>query len=246
MTGLADEATSRRPEAAAAEAGKRAAAVRALAYVEDGMTVGLGSGSTAELFLAALADRVRDGLAIRGVPTSERVAGLARAAGIPLVGPEDVPSIALTVDGADEVDPSLNMIKGRGGALLREKLVATASDALIVVVDEGKLVGALGERQAVPVNVVRFGWRQTAARLARLGCEPVPRVTDGGEPFVTDDNTYVLDCRFGTISQPARLAEEIKGLLGVVEHGLFINVAARVVVGGPAGARVLERPGVAA
>ena len=246
MSHVTRDATPSQAELSAAEAGKRAAAVRALAYVEDGMTVGLGSGSTAELFLAALADRVRDGLAIRGVPTSERVAGLARAAGIPLVGPEDVPPIALTVDGADEVDPSLNMIKGRGGALVREKLVATASDALIVVVDEGKLVGALGERQAVPVVVVRFGWRQTAARLERLGCEPVLRVTEGGAPFVTDDNNYVLDCRFGSIAQPARLAEEIKGLLGVVEHGLFIGIASRVVVGAAGAARILDRPGVPA
>ena len=246
MSRTTSEATPSRSAPASADAAKRAAAEHALAYVEDGMTVGLGSGSTAELFLAALAGRVRDGLRIRGVPTSERVAGLARAAGISLVDPEELPPIALTVDGADEVDPSFNMIKGRGGALLREKLVATASEWMVAVVDEGKLVAALGERQAVPVNVVRFGWRQTAARLARLGCEPILRTTDRGAPFVTDDNNYVLDCRFGAIAQPARLAEEIKGLLGVVEHGLFIGIADRVVVGSPSGARVLERPGVAA
>ena len=245
MNGVTGEAASSAP-APATDAGKRAAAERALTYVEEGMTVGLGSGSTAELFLAALGERVRGGLRIRGVPTSERVAALARAAGIPIVAPEELPPIAVTVDGADEVDPSFNMTKGRGGALLREKLVATASDVMIVVVDETKLVGALGERQAVPVNVVRFGWRQTAARLERLGCAPALRLTTSGTPFVTDDNNYVLDCRFGPIAQPARLAEEIKGLLGVVEHGLFIGVASRVVVGGAGGARVLDRPGVAA
>ena len=239
-------ADSSRAEPSAADAGKLVAAQRALGYVEDGMTVGLGSGSTAELFLAALAERVRDGLRILGVPTSERVADLARAASIPLVDPEALPPIAVTVDGADEVDPSFHLIKGRGGALLREKLVATASDRMVVVVDDSKLVASLGERQAVPVNVVRFGWRQTAARLERLGCEPVLRMTEGGAPFVTDDNHYLLDCRFGPIPQPSRLAEEIKGLLGVVEHGLFIGAAGCVVVGGAEGARVLDRPGVPA
>ena len=245
MSQAVDESTPTHAGIPAADAGKQEAAERALEYVEDGMTVGLGSGSTAELFLAALAGRVQDGLRIRGVPTSERVAGLARAAGVPLVGPEELPPIAVTVDGADEVDRSFNMTKGRGGALLREKLVATASDLMVVVVDESKLVAALGERQAIPVNVVRFGWRQTAARIARLGCEPAVRLTESGTPFVTDDNNYVLDCRFGPIAQPARLAEEIKGLLGVVEHGLFIGIAGRVVVGGADGARIVDRPGVA-
>lgn len=244
MTGVMGEDRSTRPRTSAADPGKRAAAERALAYIVDGMTVGLGSGSTAELFLASLAGRVREGLTIRGVPTSERVAGLARGAGIPLVDPEELPPIDVTVDGADEVDPSFNMTKGRGGALLREKLVATASHQMVVVVDDSKLVSALGERQSVPVNVVRFGWRQTAARLERLGCNPILRTDDGGVPFVTDDNNYVLDCRVNPIAQPARLAAEIKGLLGVVEHGLFIGIASQVVVGGIGGARVLDRPGV--
>ncbi|MDP8922304.1 MAG: ribose-5-phosphate isomerase RpiA [Chloroflexota bacterium] len=238
-----NEATDGTATASSADAGKRAAAERALGFVEDGMTVGLGSGSTAELFLAALARRVRGGLRVRVAPTSERVAGLARSAGIPLVDSEELPPIAVTVDGADEVDPAFNLIKGRGGALLREKLVATASDRMIVIVDESKLVRCLGERQSVPVAVVRFGWRQTAARLERLGCAATLRLAEGGAPYVTDDNTYVLDCRFGPIAQPARLAEAIKGLLGVVEHGLFVGIASRVIVGGAGGARVLDRAG---
>lgn len=233
----------------AATGEKRAAAEHALAYIDDGMTVGLGSGSTAEVFIRLLAERVRAGLRVRGVPTSNRVAELARSTGIPLVAGDELPRISVTIDGADEVDPSLSLIKGRGGALLREKLVATASDVMVVVVDRSKLVGTLGERQPVPVNVVQFGWRGTAARLEQLGCRTARRAVAGGAPYVTDDGMYVLDCSFGSIAQPARLADEIKGLLGVVEHGLFVGIATRVIVGAAesaGGARILERPGVTA
>ncbi len=226
------------------EGRKRAAARRALEYVGDGMVLGLGSGSTAELFVAELGARVRAGLRVLGVPTSERSAELARAHGVPLTTLEDHPRVSLTVDGADEIDPrTFALIKGRGGALVREKLVAVASEQTLIIADDGKLVRELGERQPVPVAVVLFGWSSTLARLERLGCRATLRRRTGDAPFVTDDGHYVLDCRFGPIRDPHRLAADIHALVGVVEHGLFIGLAAQVVIGGPDGARVLELEG---
>lgn len=228
-----------------AEALKRAAAEAAVALVTDGMTVGLGSGSTAELFLAALARRAAAGLRLRAtVPTSERVAELARAAGLAPVALADVDRIDLTVDGADEIEPTaLGLIKGRGGALLREKLVAAASASLCIVADRSKLVTTLGERQPVPVAVVPFGWRQTAARIEQLGATVALRRQDGradGPPVRTDDDLYLLDCRFGPIHEPTRLAAALKGTLGVVEHGLFLGLAARAILAAEDGVCVIE------
>jgi ribose 5-phosphate isomerase A len=231
------------------QARKRAAAEHALAYVRDGMVLGLGSGSTAELFVAALGARVRGearggargGLRVVGVPTSERAAQLARDAGVPLATLEERPRVDLTVDGADEIDPrTFDLIKGRGGALVREKLVAVASGREIIVADDGKLVRALGERQPVPVAVVPFGWSGTAARLEELGCSVRLRRGADGTPSLTDDGHYILDCRFGPIGEPARLADRIKSVPGVVEHGLFIGRADLVVLGTGAGVKVLE------
>lgn len=226
---------------------KRAAAREAVTLVEDGMVVGLGSGTTSELFLEALAERVAAGLRITAVPTSERVASMARGRGLMVAELHDVPRVDLTVDGADEIEPrGLDLIKGGGGALLREKLVATAAARLCIIADRSKLVSRLGERWAVPVVVVPFGWRQTAERIRQLGADPALRQAGAGGPLVTDDGLYILDCRFGPIADPGRLAAELKGLLGVVEHGLFVGLAHRAIVAGADGIQILKAEGVVA
>ena len=219
---------------------KQAAAREALDLVQDDMVLGLGSGSTAELFVEALAGRVATGLRVRGVATSRRVAELAQRHQIPLIDGERLPRLDLTVDGADEIEPrTLGLVKGRGGALLREKLVAAVSDRVCIIADDSKLVGVLGEHLPVPVAVVPFGWQQTAERVARLGGVPTLR-QDGSQPFVSDDGLYILDCRFGPIVQPARLSEALKETLGVVEHGIFLGLAWRAIVAGASGVTVFE------
>jgi ribose 5-phosphate isomerase A len=200
---------------------KKLAAESAVTQVADDMVVGLGTGSTAEFVLQALASRIRDGLRISGVPTSERTAARARQLGIPLA--LDV-ATEIAIDGADEVDPRLGLIKGRGGALLREKIVAVSSARFLVVVDESKLVDQLGVG-LLPVEVVPFGWQATARRLRDLGAEPQRR------DFTTDNGNYILDCAFGPIENPESLARELDRITGVVEHGLFIGMAAEVHVG---------------
>jgi ribose 5-phosphate isomerase A len=229
-----------------AESLKRVAAQEAVTLVQDGMVVGLGSGTTAELFLEELAQRVAGGLRITAVPTSERVATMARSHGIQVAELHDVAKIDITVDGADEIQPrGLDLIKGGGGALLREKLVAAAADRLCIIADRSKLVARLGERWAVPVVVVPYGWRQTADRIRTLGGSPSLRIVDGS-PLVTDDGLYILDCRFGPIADPARLARELKGVLGVVEHGLFVGLAKQAIVAGQDGIEILRAEGVVA
>jgi ribose 5-phosphate isomerase A len=220
---------------------KLAAAQQAATLVKDGMVVGLGSGSTAELFAALLGERVRQGdLKLTGVPTSIRVGELAHQYGIPVAPLEEVAHVDLTVDGADEIETgTLGLIKGRGGALLREKLVAAASDQVCVIADDSKLVTRLGERYAVPVAVVPYGWRQTAERIRRLGGEPTLRQA-GDAPLVSDDDLLILDCAFGPIADPDGLAAALKGTLGVVEHGLFLGMAHRAIVAGAGGVTVLE------
>lgn len=222
---------------------KRQAGLRALELVRDGMTLGLGSGTTAELCVRELGARVARGLRVVGVPSSRKIERVAREAGVPLADLNHVGRIDLTFDGADEVDlSSLNLVKGRGGSLLREKLVAVASDEEVIIVDEGKLVGTLGERMPVPIEVVVFGWRRTAAAIERLGGRPRLREQDGS-PFRTDEGHYILDTRFEPIADPERLAAEIKGLVGVVEHGLFVGLADRVIVAGRGGVAVHTRDG---
>jgi len=219
---------------------KLAAARQALDLVQDGMLLGLGSGSTAELFVQALGQRVAAGLRVAGVATSDRVAELARQHGVPLIESDDLPRLALTVDGADEIEPgTLGLVKGRGGALLREKLVASASDRLCIIADDSKLVGTLGEKVPVPVAIVPFGWQRTVERIARLGGTPVLRQAGPG-PYVSDDGLYIADCRFGPIAEPARLGEALKELTGVVEHGLFLGLAWRALVASPTGVMTLE------
>jgi len=221
---------------------KRVAALHAVEYVRDGMKVGLGTGSTAALAVEALGQRVRQGLQIVGVPTSERTAALARQLSIPLATLEEHPQLDITVDGADEVDlASLDVIKGLGGALLREKIVALASKLEVLVVDESKVIKRLGEHTPVPVEVVQFGWSETASALRSLGCDPQRRNTKEGGPYITDGGNYLLDCHFGAIDDPPLLATRIKAITGVVEHGLFIGIAHRVVIASQGGVRVVER-----
>lgn len=223
-----------------ADALKAAAAREAVHLVQDGMRIGLGSGSTSELFLIELAERVANGLHVTAVPTSHRVAAMAQRRGIHVANLADIGRLDLAIDGADEIQPhGLHLVKGRGGALLREKLVATAADRLCIIADNSKLVTRLGEQHPVPVAVVPFGWRQTADRIRHLGGEPAIRLENGG-PFITDDGLYILDCRFQPIDDPARLGEGLKRLLGVVDHGLFVGIAAQAIVAGDNGIVTLE------
>ena len=224
------------------EALKRAAAREAVRQIEDGMVVGLGTGSTSKHAVDLLGARVRDeGLRVVGVPTSERTAAQARGLGIPLASLEEHPRLDLAIDGADEIElGTLALIKGAGGALLREKLVEASAARLLIVADATKKVRRLGERFAVPVEVVRFGWRATLARVEALGCEPVLRMS-GDQPYLTDEQHWLLDCRFGPIEDAARLADQLKGLAGVVEHGLFIGMASEAILAGDAGLEVLRR-----
>jgi len=219
---------------------KRAAAEKALELVRDGMLLGLGSGSTVRYFTEGVGRLVADGMKVRGVPTSRDTAELAAEVGIPILT-ELVGEIDLAVDGADEVDPALNIIKGRGGALFREKIVAAASKRLVVIVDESKMVKRLGEG-VLPVEVLPFLWRTTADRLLALGASLVVR---GGEesPFVTNNGNLILDLTFEDgIADPADLATKIKVTIGVVEHGLFVGMTDTCIVAGPDGPRMLGRP----
>jgi len=226
-----------------AEELKQAAAYRALEFISSGMVVGLGSGSTARYAVLGLGKRLREGTLhdIVAVPTSEETAELARREGIPLTTLEEHPRIAVTIDGADEVDPFLNVIKGGGGCLLREKIVAYATEREIIVVDESKMSERLGLKSSVPVEVVRFGWRSTEAALARTGARTVLRCV-GGIPYVTDEGHYIIDCTYeGGIAAPAELAVALNMIPGVVEHGLFLGLAKAVVVASPGKVEILER-----
>jgi ribose 5-phosphate isomerase A len=209
---------------------KRAAAERAVEFVEDGMVLGLGTGTTAAFVVQALARRVARSLSVVAVPTSEHTAETARSLGITLATLGEHRRIDLAIDGADEVERgSLDLIKGHGGALLREKIVAAASNRFIVVVDDEKLVDRLGERVAVPVEVVQFGWQATAAALATLGTRPELRQTDG-RAFVTDGGNFILDCPFGAVADARQLERLINMTVGVVENGLFVGRSTAVVV----------------
>jgi ribose 5-phosphate isomerase A len=215
---------------------KRAAAEAAVELVQDGMVVGLGTGSTAAFAVEALARRHRQGLRFVGIPTSERTAAQARAAAIPLTSFAEHHQIDLTIDGADEVERgTLNLIKGLGGALLREKIVAAASRRLAIVVDGAKLVDLLGMHVPVPVEVVTFGLDATQARLEVLGASARLRLSPAGAPFVTDGGNRIVDCRFGPIADPARLEQRIRRVVGVIESGLFISRADPVFVADAAG-----------
>ena len=217
---------------------KRAVAAAAAERVQSGMVVGLGSGSTAALVVERLAARVREGLSIVGIPTSERTAAAARAGGIPLGDFATHPEIDLTIDGADRVERgTLNLVKGRGGALLREKIVADASKRLLIVVDASKVADRLDI--PVPVEVVPFGLEATARKIGRLGGRTARRRGADGLPFVTDGGNAILDCDFGPIGDPAALELRLRALVGVIETGLFVRRAAEVLVAEAAGVRSL-------
>ena len=219
---------------------KTLAAAAALDYVESGMTLGLGSGSTAEIFLRLLGEKIKDGLDVRGVPTSKRTAQIAAENGVPLIDVDHVNNIAITIDGADEVDGRFQLIKGGGACLLREKIIAHASDLMIVMVDESKF--------PLPVEVDRFGFSLTASQvyeaLRRAGIKSpdvqLRRKGDGLEPLVTDGGNYILDCACEAIPDAGAVDRALKAIPGVVEDGLFINLARVVIVGEDGEARVME------
>jgi ribose 5-phosphate isomerase A len=230
-----------------AEAQKRAAAARAVEYVRPGMKLGLGTGSTAKHFVDLLGERVKAGLDVICVPTSEATHAQAKSLGIPLTTLDETPALDLTVDGADEIDPKLNLIKGGGGALLREKIVAAASARMIVISDPSKLVATLG-RFPLPVEVTPFGY--TATRIAvekaisslqKPGTLSLRKGKDG-HPFVTDGGHWIIDAALERIDDPEAMAHALSGIPGVMEHGLFIGLANLVIIGGPDGVKILERP----
>jgi ribose 5-phosphate isomerase A len=223
--------------------GKKIAAEAAAKLVEDGMVVGLGTGSTAGLFLSALGRRISgEQLRISGIPTSDQTAALARGLKIPLTSFAEHTQIDLTVDGADEIQAgTLYMIKGHGGALLREKIVAAASKRMVVVVDESKLSERLGSLVSVPVEVVQFGWEATQRRLGELGGNPALRLGNDGKPFITDGGHYIIDCSFGPMENPKEIAHHLDHVVGSVEHGMFLKFASEALVGGRDGVKILRK-----
>jgi len=205
------------------------------------MVVGLGTGSTAAHVVEGLAARVAGGLRVVGIPTSERTAAQARRLGIPIATFAE--RLDLTIDGADEVQlGTLDLIKGLGGALLREKIVAAASDRLVIVVDQEKLVEQLGEHTPIPVEVTQFGWQATAVALAKLGCVPERRYMAGEQPYVTDGGNFIMDCRFGPLADPGITEQQLAMTVGTVESGLFVGRTSVVVVASMTGVEVLVAP----
>ena len=226
---------------------KRAAAARAVEFVRPGMKLGLGTGSTAKHFVDLVGERVKAGLDVICVPTSEATHTQAKSLGIPLTTLDETPALDLTVDGADEIDPQLILIKGGGGALLREKIVAAASARMIVISDPSKLVPTLG-RFPLPVEVTPFGY--TATRLAvekaivslqKSGPLSLRKGKDG-HPFVTDGGHWIIDAALGRIDDPKAMAHALSGIPGVMEHGLFVGLADMAIIGGPDGTKIIERP----
>jgi ribose 5-phosphate isomerase A len=208
---------------------KEQAARASLKYVHDGQIVGLGSGSTATIAIRLLAERVRDGLKIRGIPTSVQSRDLALQLGIPLTTFDEYQQIDVTIDGADEFDPALNLIKGGGGAMLREKVVASASKQLIIVTDFSKQVPVLG-RFPLPVEVIGFAESLVAKKISGMGATVTGRCDSSGTPYITDEGNHVLDCGFGEILDPKALARNLSDMPGVVEHGLFVGMASVVLM----------------
>lgn len=226
------------------ELAERIARLAAVAadLVQPDMTVGLGTGSTADAIIRELGRRAAEGLPFTGVATSARTEELASGLGIPLTTLDEVDRLDLGIDGADEIAPNLDAIKGKGGALLHEKLVALSCERFVLVATTEKNVERLGERTALPVEIVRFGWAQTARRLHDLGFASELRMSaDGEQPFVSDNGSYILDCHAGPIAEPGDVATAVKAVPGVIEHGLFIGIATAAVQVDPDGAVVRRR-----
>ncbi|MEK5641896.1 MULTISPECIES: ribose-5-phosphate isomerase RpiA [Paenibacillus] len=220
---------------------KKMAAEKAVEYVEDGMRVGLGTGSTAYWAIKRIGERVREGMTIQAVATSKASEKLAAEEGIPLVPFHQLDGLDLTIDGADEVNPELSLIKGGGGALLREKIVAYHSKQLIIIADEHKVVNTLGAFP-LPVEIIPFAHEWTLGSLEKLGCSPQLR-TDNDQLYVTDNGNYIADCRFGEIADPAKLHQQLLYIPGVVDNGLFIGMADRAVIADSDGTvKIMERP----
>lgn len=218
---------------------KEAAGIRAASFVKKGMVVGLGTGRTADCATKELGRRVKEeGLSFVGVPTSSKTEQLAKSLGIPLGTLDEYPVIDVTIDGADEVSPSKDLIKGLGGALLMEKVVAMATKHYIVVADEGKMVNVLGQRTPVPIEILKFGQKQCLDRLRALGAAPKVRMS-GDKPFVTDSGNIIADCKFPDIQEPAKLDERLHNVVGVVETGLFVGMKPTVIVGTATGTKEL-------
>ncbi len=235
---------SKQRDVAELKAMKRAAAEQAVLAVQSGMVVGLGHGSTTVFAIRRIGEWLKEGRLrdVRGVPCSSRVRADADRFGVPLVSLEEEPALDLTIDGADEVDERLNLIKGGGGALLREKVVAQASRREIIVVDETKLSPALGNRSALPVEVVRFAERPEREFLESLGARVTLRQGEDGRPFLTDQGNVILDCDFGPTEDPNGLANRLEARAGIMAHGLFLGLASEVLVGVPGGVRRLRPP----
>lgn len=218
---------------------KKAAAEQAVQYVEDGMVLGLGSGTTVYWLLKRLGELVDQGLNIKGIPSSLRTQGWAKEFGIPMTDFSEVEMLDLAIDGADEIDPDFQLTKGGGGSLVREKLVNAHAKRVIIIADESKMVDRLGSFP-LPVEVLQFAWQRTADKIAALGATPVLRERDG-KVFVSNNGNYILDCAFGSIEDPRALHKKLKLLLGVVETGLFIDMTDKVILAGPDGARVINK-----
>ena len=221
---------------------KKQAAIRAVDLIQSGMVIGLGSGSTVTFALEEIASRLhnRQIERILGVPSSVETDRIARQLKIPLTSLGEHPQLEITIDGADEVDPQLNLIKGGGGALLREKIVAQASRRFVVIVDSSKLTRVLGRRWAVPVEVVPFGWGSQARFMESLGGRPMLRRTPQDEVFKTDQGNFIIDLHMGPIEDPRNLGLQLKSRAGIVEHGLFVDLASDVIAAGPSGLQHLH------
>jgi ribose 5-phosphate isomerase A len=218
---------------------KRVAARRALDFVQDGMSLGLGSGTTSAMFIQELGERVKQGLRVRGIATSDASQHLAESLSIPITTFDQCPELDLAIDGADEVGPGLALIKGGGGALLREKIVESAARRFIVIADSSKLVATLGHFP-LPVEVIQMALPIVARRLEALGLNPKLRHHPDGSVYITDEGNYILDCACGSIPDPAGTAAELRGIVGIVEHGLFVNMASLALIAGEDGVREIN------
>lgn len=217
---------------------KKAAGEKAAEYIQDGMIIGLGSGSTVYWMMKRLGELVEEGMNVKGIPSSIRTEGWARDFGIPLTNFSEVQMLDLAIDGANEIDPQFNLSKGGGGSLVREKIVNANAKKLIIIVDESKMVMELG-KSPLPVEILQFGWEITAVKISKLGCKPVLRLRED-ERFISDNGNYIIDCAFESIPEPKELHRELKQMLGVVETGLFIGMAHTIIIAGKAEVKVIE------